>query len=581
MNRALADLMRVSLNGNALSERRPELPFRPGQQHVLRICPKWSRLGLDVVNAIVRKTLPDGTVEELGQKLSRGDDFALVLGPLTAPPVYEYEAGVVCRRGYQLDICLRDPSVGRVLCRVALHQALAPKPVSWVQGSEINAGAERLVLGDAERIVYNPLYGVEAALALRLSPEVVQDQNVVQVQYRLNPGCCVRELRCELTVVRDDGKTLVKQRVKPGRSGKWASRKLDVRRWRTGSYRICLHPVVDSRVWHEGPCVTYRRAQADRDTVAISPLAPWTLVRDARREALTIDNFAEAAAKWASSAPQGWRFGRGSKSKPIYCPPGQTAEPLELRLPLKGYHAVYATPHADGCLVQIGKDPLIRSLAGAPAGQEVLVCAADMTGAAVRVLAFDPLNRPKSGLSALRFVPVTKKSVDAFHRETSRPPVPLYGVNDWCCYFHGPVRLEQDQFDTVVGGQAELGMRTLDWSVGRSWVEYHSILPDVTRFPCVPYEDAAAVCDQASQYLGRIAMINDYRPLESVYENRSARRHAGESRWASACPRPACSTALRKDSTSSNGYMKGWLINSISTRSRSEAGEAAMTFGRT
>jgi len=87
-------------------------------------------------------------------------------------------------------------------------------------------------------------------------------------------------------------------------------------------------------------------------------------------------------------------------------------------------------------------------------------------------------------------------------------------------------RLAQDQFDTLIGAQAELGMRTIDWAIGRSWIEYHSELENVTRFPCVPLDEAIKRNPVAANYRERTVMQHKFRPLASVLAAR--RRHGAE-----------------------------------------------------
>jgi hypothetical protein len=134
---------------------------------------------------------------------------------------------------------------------------------------------------------------------------------------------------------------------------------------------------------------------------------------------------------------------------------------------------------------------------------------------------------------------VTAESVEALYRETSNPPRPLFGVNDWADNTHGPCRLQADQFDAIVGAQAELGMRDIDWSVGRSWISYRSELPGVTYFPAVPLEEAVKDFPNAPEYFGRAFMASKFCPLTEALQSRgrhgsriwpwlSMNRHYGE-----------------------------------------------------
>ena len=268
-----------------------------------------------------------------------------------------------------------------------------------------------------------------------------------------------------------------------------ASYPVDPRAWPAGNYTIRLCPIIAGKTWSEGPTITYRRRTENPDAVAVSHLAPWTLRRDRAREVWETRDLRKACAEYAGGLLKGWQFDESEGQRTLICPPGATPDPVELRLPLGGYYAVFARATANGCLIQAGEEELVRMVRP---GEEVFVCATDLTASVVRVYAFDTFNAPRTGLASLRLVPVTRESVEAFRRETGNPPVPLTGVDDWAEYFHGPVRIAEDQFATIAGGQAELGLSTLAWSVGRSWVEYHSQLPQ-TRFPCIPLAERGSL----------------------------------------------------------------------------------------
>ena len=117
------------------------------------------------VIAMIKKVFPNGRTEKLQSQLCLSLPVdAFELGPLTAPPIYEYEGGLVYRRGYQLEIQLRDQTDNKILFRLSLFQGLLKEPTGWRQGypdhkfrNEIPAGPEYFVQGDSERLEYNPM----------------------------------------------------------------------------------------------------------------------------------------------------------------------------------------------------------------------------------------------------------------------------------------------------------------------------------------------------------------------------------------------------------------------------------------
>jgi len=530
--------VRLSLNEKVFSRSEGELPFTPGRSNVLEVKPNWQRLGDRTLEAVVKKLLPDGTCETLRAQIQPPGGHSFDLGPMTAPPVYEFEAGVVYRRGYGIEISLVDVSAGQTIESTTFGQGLSAKPLGgynpirnvhrthYRQGVIRTAGPERFIAGQDQRLVYNPLYGIESALALQLSDEVLRDQNAVRVMCRLNSGACVERLDCQLEIADADGKQRLAGKVElsgPGES--WTTKRIEVSDWPEGDYEIALYPILDNRTWREGPRIVYRRRPQDDNAVRVSPFAPWTLQRDTAREEMEITDFKEACSKWADKTPAGWTFVETDGRTALVCPAGTEPEPVELRLPVRGHYAVYMESHADGCLIQISDQGLIRPSrqqakddadhppyramhSGVPPDEAFFVWAGDLSDSVIRVFAFDTWLKPTSGLAYLKLVPVTQASVETFYRETSNPPTPMYGVSDWTSLFADPSRLSDDQIDTIIGAQAELGLRTIDWEVGRAVLEYHSELPGVTLMRL----DPSKKYDWAMAY-----MIHTYRPLVAAY----------------------------------------------------------------
>ena len=525
----------VLWNGKLVSLTSPELTLLPGVSHSLVIEPDWEYLGLSSAAAVVTKIVPNGDIDRHKVRLKRGEIAPVIeLGPFTCPPVYEHEAGVVYRRGYRLEIQLKETAAGKTLAHLSFYQGLMDKATSWRQGDDLPVQPERLITGEKERLVYNPIQGVDTVLGLRLSDSVLRDQNALGVQHRLRQGASALKLTCELRVTEADGETKLSENLELTRSETWSRYDIHPDEWAVGDYRIELLPVMDGKVWNEGPAVVYRRRDPDPDEVAISPLTPWKLRRDRKREEIAITDFRKAFDELGDGTIDSelWCFQTSDggtalirknvpKTDPITLEPDiRFQSGVSLELETKGSYAVFATVVNAGCLIQVGDDELVRPVRSAPSDGETFVCAGELKGGIIRIFTFDCQAEADSGLARLRLVPVTEESVRSFYRETGYPPIPLFGVNDWCEYFSGSSRLAQDQFDTLIGGQAELGMRTLDWSAGRSWVEYHSDLPKTTRFPTVPYEEALEKYSESVYYRGRIVMINWFHPLESVYGNR-------------------------------------------------------------
>lgn len=562
------------LNGRQFPGAESELPFYPCRANVLEFRLEWHRIAGDEVLVRIRKAAPDGREKILEASVKRAGKTFFTLGPLAVPPVYDFEAGEVIYRGYLLDIQVQDATSGEAIDRQTFYQALSKdaatperfveQGVSRIRVMKLNEhtltamSPERLVAGEPVRQVYNPVYGVEPALVVRLSESILQDPDALRVLARLTPGVAAKlyhePLSCQLLVSDAAGETRFKMRLDLKRPGDWTETPIDPRGWPEGDYRISLHPILtpyqgqEEQVFDDGPVIVYRRTLLEGNKLRISHLAPWTLERDPGREVLEIRDFEKAASAWSDGLPSGWKI-KGSKGERVlFAPAGADPEPLVLRPRLLGHYAVFAKPAEEGCLVKIRADGLVRPLLSRdfsytkprpPTHPPLFVSAADLTNESIAIYAYDSWNEPRSGLRELRLVPVTAESVEALYRETSNPPRPLFGINDWGDYFHGPSRLEADQLDVLVGGQAEVGLRNLNWSIGRSWIEYRSELPGVTYFPAVPLEEAAKKWPHAPDYFGRATMVNQFRPLERVLSQRarlgatiwpwlSMNRHYGE-----------------------------------------------------
>ena len=545
------------LGGREFPGAESELPFYPGRPNVLEFQLRWDRIDADTVTLKVKKTTPDGREDVLSADVARNGKSFFTLGPLAAPPVYVYEAGEVLYRGYRIEFEIVDAESGATIDRQPFYQGLskdAVTPERLVEHKEsrirvfhvhehtpIAMSPERLIAGEMQRQVYNPMYGVEPALAMRLSTKVLEEPDALEVFCRLTPGVTPKlyhqPLRCRLVVRDRAGATRYETELTMKTPGTWSETPIDPSNWPEGDYEIALEPLVDAyqlesgSAWRDGPSLIYRRRLPKENAVSISPVAPWRLERDPAREALEIRDFEDAGRRWSKAVPDGWELERrGPGEVRLVASEGATPTPLDLRLGLTGHYAVFAQPAEEGCLLRVREDGLVRPLTTRHMPYEeprpesdppLFVCAAALTGASISIYAFDPWNEPRSGLRSLELVPVTAESVESLYRETSNPPRPLYGVNDWCDYFHGACRLQPDQFDTLVGGQAEVGFRHIDWSIGRSWIEYRSELPGVTYFPAVPLKETEKKWPQAPGYLGRATMINRFRPLEHVLSQRA------------------------------------------------------------
>ncbi len=433
------------------------------------------------------------------------------LGPLAAPPVYEFEAGQVFQRGYRLTARVMD-STGRPIRSWSFFQEHGKTPSEAQQGmGEVEPLAQpiRLVPGESERVVYNPRFGSLGPLSLRLGESVLTSQDLLDIRAKLNAGEVPGRMLCVLRVAAADGKELWRKEVDLVKGAEWSTDRVDASGWPAGEYRVDLGPIVDGRTW-DGPRLRYRRRAARGQELLVSPVAPWKLERDATRPEIRIRDFRNGH----QDAGAHWRWIEGPGGAVAAAGNGDfQSSPLILRPAARGHYAVFVIFQGEGGLIQVGRHGLIRGVALSNLSSEVFVEAADLTGEEIRIY---PSRDPKSQVVSLRLVPVTAASARRLAHTLANPPTPLYAVNDWAEYFGMSwARLLPDQFTSIVCVQAEFGFRTVGWSVGRSWVEYPSKLPGARVFPCVPY-DRAKVKDPFD-YGPRIVMMNQHDPLAGAY----------------------------------------------------------------
>jgi hypothetical protein len=514
----------VTVNDASCSAAAPYYRIHPGRANRLTLRTDFAKIGKQAWTATLARTCPDGRTDMATAKLSPELPQAVLdLGAFAVPAEYDYENGVVYRRGYRFRLTVAAAE-GKTLATFDFYQGLARA-----------ADAEALWLGAAERYVYNGGYDsgqgwlpnkesglpMDPPFLLQLDWAVLFDPDDVRVQYRQKDGLGLAALPADLVVVRGrDGEVMLRREVTVG--AELATVKLDVSTYEQGEYRIELRPTIVDSADREGPRVLYRRPRRDPSALLVSPLAPWTLQRDTARDELVIDDFQKAIGAWGE-VPDAAKW---DVSRRLLGRGDIWAEPVRLRPRLTGHYAVFAGAKGT-CYVSAGKDGIVRRVgaitAQVPQGGEQFLVAADMTDGAVAIY---PSGTPGKGLVSLRLVPVTAASVAAFEAATGKPPTRLAGQCDWQDFFLPGLepRRAADQFEALVKTHAELGMRDLHWAIGRSVLTYHSKLPDATRFPAVPLAQVGPdSLKQAPHHPTWDYMSSAYCPLTEV--EKVAARH--------------------------------------------------------
>ncbi len=533
----------ISVNGRRVLAEGPGRPIYPGRLNRLTVRPRGDGAALPRVVTLTR-IQPDGRETRASAALAEDAPEAVVdLGLFAVPAAFEFDSGVLYRRGcrFRLEI---GPERGEPI-----------ETVHFMQTIDDATQTEVLAPGDASRV---PHFGgrpggakpMDPPILLWLSPEVLSEPDDVRVCFQLraeekgiNPEQSLASISGTLRVTKVDGDELILQ-IPVTAGPEVATRRLDVSGWEEARYRIEIIPDVEGTTDREGPFVVYRRRHAKPTSVRLSPLAPWEFERDDSREEIVVEDFRKAVKAWSEGPPDDatWEFRETAPGKTaIVTPAGDWRRPpVVLRPKLHGTYAVFATTQKGNCYLRVGRRGIVRGISA----ETAFVDAADLTGEEIAIY---PASVPGCGLRRLRLVPVTAASERRVREKAAHPPVALRGVADWCDYFAPPsvhhsagARLDPDQFDALLAGHAELGMRSIAWAIGRSWVEYHSMLPATTRFPCRPLETIDPKFQHA--YAGRTAMINNQDPLATVLQLReryaldilpwlAMQRHYGENAY--------------------------------------------------
>ncbi len=491
----------IFLNKRGMT-REGEWPFAVGGENLLEV-----RDVGEASSVRIALSAPDGTRSEAEARPGAPGVFAADLGPMLGGLSFSYKDGLVFASGYGVEISLlRD---GKVTEGIQLQQVPSRRFVEWKYGDAI-AGTTGCLAKDAPRSFrFNPARSVGTVVDFFLNDSVLLENGMVSVRAGLRPNAPADSMDFRFIVTDSAGQTI---RTKPVKLSKAAPREIEAfstSAWVEGEYRFRLEPVVDGRVFPDGPAFTYRRDLNQDGGLWISPMLPWRLPPRADAPSLQISLFSDDRVV----LPAGWERAENSVSSK------GSHEPLLIRPQLAGLYAVYVTPLDRGCLISVGSEKTVRAC---KLDTEQFVTVADLTGHDIRIYGFDWMEKSgrKTGLRSIRFEPVTAGAREMM-KKMGEPEICLTGIDDWMEYFHGAARLQPDQISAILQGQQEVGLAAVAWSVGRSLVEYRSNLPTVTRFPAQPLASLEAAHPAVHAYKSREAMNNLLCPFRTALQDAS------------------------------------------------------------
>lgn len=518
----------LRINGYEWNGRHSRAPVYPGARNPIDLTNRRTEQS----EVCVTLTAPDGRTVEHELVLDPDETATIDLGPFAVPAAYEYEAGMVFRIGHTLTVAVTDTGTGEALDSIRLHQPCSRRE-----------DGEELIEGDVPRVPYDDGYipdgsnwepfsysgaAMEPVLNARLLPGVLADQDDLVVSVAVSRHAVHNEIDAVVVSAENEHGSIVEGPVTIPVHADARSVRLDPADWTSGTYEIHVAPQINERPAGPGPRLRYVRRSDSGTAVRISPFAPFELERDAARREIILSSFE------GGPLPAGWGLtriaGRTALTGPsdvpyILHPEGargtyavfvDVVEGMYVEFPdespgrvprrvapptVAGWGGVYVgtADLSDGDILVYGlADPpqAAAPVAGTP-GTDADNTAESAGGGPNSGLNDRPHDGPADsltptsepppcGLLSVRLVPITETSAAEIGRVISSPPYELRGVDDWWVYFDSRSRVGPDQLDALISGQREIGLTVLNWAIGRSWVQYHTKLPDTVVFPCVP-----------------------------------------------------------------------------------------------
>jgi hypothetical protein len=519
---SISDKFSLFINGQLCSRDNTEYAISPGEPNVLAIQASDKANIEFPLSLELTRVRPDGRSQTEVVKLTAALQRAsLDLGLFAVPAVFSYEAGAVYRTACRYHLRVLEQNSGSPM-----------EAWSFYQTADAANSRDVLRLGDAERVAHMGWQDflnwkpMDPPVLLYLDSQVLSHVDSVRVCYqlsRLRSSSKSKGINAQLRISHvQNGSVIWKKKLFI--TEELRSARMNVADWKAGEYKIELLPSVPSSSDHDGPSIVYRRTVLDEQQVLLSPLAPWAMRRDLSRPVVLLQDFRQAVGQWSKGLPKdgGWDYvDHGKKVSLVNTSGDWQRPPVMLQPGLKGWYALFATTHNEHCYIQAGKNSFPRGLGKG----RCFVTAMDMTEQEVSIY---PSIVPGSGLAELQWIPVTEESARAVMAATSNPPVALSGIADWGDYLCPPPiphsaggRLALDQYDALMKGHAELGLKTVAWAIGRSVIEYYSNLPNTTRFPGAPLEKITDP-DERAVYAGLLGIINKADPLAEVLRIRSS-----------------------------------------------------------
>ena len=216
---------------------------------------------------VIRK-LPDGRAVTYITGYDGEGNFSFDLGPFSSAPEYDFEAGEVYVRGYQLSIIIEDKE-GRQKGGWKFEQGLSRQVTKEKTGmADGNPGVKmiRLQVLKETRQLFDPKFGSMPLFNLRLASGVLSDQDDLRILAGLNDGVSPDKMDARFKII-IIAALKYGTNNKPGKGVFYNSDQIRVSGWPAGDYRIRTVPVAGGGNGPTESAVIYRRGENDKKNI--------------------------------------------------------------------------------------------------------------------------------------------------------------------------------------------------------------------------------------------------------------------------------------------------------------------------
>lgn len=424
-----------------------------------------------------------------------GEASAVPLGPLLCPPEFRYRSGVVEWRGYSLRIVSAEGAE----TWYAQQTLDAVLPWKFREPSR-RSSVSRLIGGRPSWQRLQMEAAFSPPIGLRLSGHALIGDWAATRLVISNPASAAPSSEWSFRVLVRDGAGDILTRSEAIASSLLSEpifHDINASAFSEGRYLISLEIEQDGRTYFDGPEIVLHK-KSRSDLCCVNPYARRFLpLKDgAPTFSVAVSDINEALAE--AHGPE-----LDSLTRMREWP--QTRRVITKVISVDSPAALFLESGAAGCGFSLDEEEPKIIL------PDVRSCVAILQPGeyALRFCSLFSLKNEPSLVKSLTVVPLRT----GVGYPIVEGGIPIVGINDWAEYFGANTVPLISQLERIISSQKNLGFGEIAWAVARSWVEYESALPQTSRWPVVPLEDAVTRDPRAYNYVGRTTLTQAACPL--------------------------------------------------------------------